>query len=211
MRKTKSIPSKLLFCFLTLILLVSSFLTACTSKTNITVKTSPKQTSVVTTSVVSSTGTTETALPMITPVPASGVVNLPPRSSLKLSDLRIQSCLGQTPVSGDGSFKVQESGDGVAAVGLTDNQGKTILVGYVDASISNGNISADTTAVWLLCRAFMCLFPGEFSRADLIKLISDTNEAKQLGKVKPTVYCRHCFPQNFIKEITNNNYFNNYY
>jgi hypothetical protein len=169
-------------------------LSACTSKKIIeTINTNTgTMSSTTTTSVAATTKTSPgvvtttapaTTTSTITPVSASGIVKLPTGSSLSISNLKVLGCLDETSIGNDGNFKVQEPGSGIAAVSLTDAQGNMLLAGYVDAGNPNGEISAQTTAVWLLFKAFAILLPSPALWGDFIKMLSATDEAKQLAKV----------------------------
>jgi hypothetical protein len=173
MNRRRCVLSLLLCVSLILDLMGLPFLTACSRNSDPT----------ATQSRTPATAATASPTTPIGVVPAPGVASLPPGSSLKMTDLRVLSCLGETAVKPDGSFSAKELGDGVAAVALTNAQGKIVLVGYVDAASPKGTISPETTAVWLLTKVFSSLLPSSSPRGEFIKMLLDTAEAKQLAAV----------------------------
>ena len=115
---------------------------------------------------------------------AGGRVVLPDSVQVELNLLRVVGCLGEAGPEEDGSFTLGMPAGGPAQVCLADEENRLILLGFVDADHpESGEISPLTTAVAFLYRATGLVWMPSDQRADILRLLAETEEAEALAAV----------------------------
>jgi len=118
-------------------------------------------------------------------MPVTGTVQLPAGSTLQLASMNVVTCIGETPVAADGSYRASQPAGGTALAFAADSSGKSVMMGFMDAenSPTGLKLNAKSTAVALIFQALPAYTLPRETWPKVIELLNADKNTDTLAQV----------------------------